>query len=185
MRAIVIMLAAVAVAAIAGGAAAQQAARPVATPGPVIEKYGPVFDVPDADLTADRSATYKVVFEVKDTPDDTSALNPAIVTLARFLNMQARAGVPLERLQLALVVHGPAIKDVLGHAAYRARHAVDNPNLDLLAALGRAGVRVYLCGQSAGARGVARDELAPDVRMALSAITAILHLEAEGYRLLQ
>ena len=58
---------------------------------------------------------------------------------------------------------------------------IDNPNLPLLEALKRAGVRVYLCGQSAGSRGITAAEMAPSVQMALSAMTAHLVLNAEGY----
>ena len=171
--------------AVAGAAAAQQAARPVATPGPVIEKYGPVFDVPGADLTADPSAVYKVAFDVTETPDDKLAVNPGIVSLARFLNLYARAGVPVKNLQLALVVHGAATKDVIGHPGYRTRYGADNPNLELLAALVDKGVRVYVCGQAMIARGVARDELGPDVKVAISATAALLELQSEGYRVVR
>ena len=182
MRAMVVMLAAVAV---AGTAAAQQAARPVPTPGPVFEKYGPVFDVPNADLTADPSAVHKVVFDVTESPDDKSAVNPAIVSLARFFNLYARAGVRLDHLQLAMVVHGAAAKDIIGHPGYRKRYGADNPNLELMAALVEKGVRVYVCGQAMIARGIARGELAPDVKVAISATAALLELQSEGYRIVR
>jgi len=165
--------------------AGAQEAAPRRRPGPVIEKFGPVFDVPNPDLTADPSMTYKVVFEIGESPDQKDATNPGIETLARFLNMQARAGVPVKNLQLAMVVHASATKDLMDDAGYRRRYGVDNPNLQLVAALQRAGVRVYVCGQSLASRGVARDELAPNVGVALSALTAVLQLQADGYRLMQ
>jgi len=171
--------------AVAGTAAAQQATRPVPTPGPVFETYGPVFDVPDPALAPDPSAVQKVVFDVPESPDDKSAVNPGIVSLARFFNLYARAGVPVKNLQLALVVHGAATKDVIDHPGYRKRYGTDNPNLDLMAALAAKGVRVYVCGQAMAARGVARDELAPGVGVALSATAALLQLQSEGYRVVR
>ena len=187
MRAMVVMLACAAAVAVAGagGAAAQEAARPKATPGPVFMKYGPVFDVPHVDLTPDPTAVHKVVFDVTESPDDTSAVNPGIVSLARFFNLYARAGVSPEHLQLAIVAHGAATKDVIGHAGYRKRYGADNPNLELMAALVDKGVRVYVCGQALAARGVARDELAPDVKVAPSATAALLQLQSEGYRVVR
>jgi intracellular sulfur oxidation DsrE/DsrF family protein len=169
---------------LASSAEAQVAAAERRT-GPVIERFGAVFDVPNPDLTADPSMIYKVVFEIGESADQKDAINPAIETLARFLNMQARAGVPVKNLQLAMVVHASATKDLIDHAGYRRRYGVENPNLDLIVALQGAGVRVYVCGQSMASRGVARAELAPNVGVALSALTAMLQLEAEGYRLLQ
>src|SRR3990170_692781 len=113
MRAMVVMLVCAAAVAVAGAAAVEQAARP--TPGPVFEKYGPVFDVTES-------------------PDDKSAVNPGVVSLARFFNLYARAGAPPKNLQLALVAHGAATKDVVGHPGYRKRYGADNPNLELMAA---------------------------------------------------
>ncbi len=95
--------------------------------------------------------------------------------------MHGKAGVSPERLKVAIVVHGAASKDVLSNDAYRKRHGVDNPNLPLLVALKKAGVRIYLCGQSAGSRDIAAAEMAAPVEMALSAMTAHLVLNSEGY----
>ena len=46
--------------------------------------------------------------------------------------MHAQAGVDPQDMELALVVHGSAGKDLLGHEGFRARHGVDNPNFDML-----------------------------------------------------
>lgn len=155
-----------------------------ASPGPVIQGFGAVFDVPSPDLKTPTDATYRVVFDVGRGADSPTAVNAGIETLARFLNMHAREGVPLERMRLALVLHGNAGKDALQNAAYRERYGVDNPNLPLLEALSRAGVQMYLCGQTAMSRGLPKEKLAPQVQMALSAMTALVHLQDQGYRLI-
>ena len=54
----------------------------------------------------------------------------------------------------------------------------------LLAALDEAGVEIYLCGQTAVHRGLPPDELAPQVQLALSAMTVLVTLQAEGYALI-
>ena len=167
----------------AGPATAGEAARPART-GPVIEEYGPVWEIPEAAFATPKDQTYRVVFDVSKTPEDDGALNPRLESAARFLNMHARAGVPLNRIHLALVVHGPAGKDLLGHEAYRKRFGKENPNLELLRALRKAGVAVILCGQTAAYRGFERGELAREVDLALSAMTAQVALQAEGYALI-
>jgi intracellular sulfur oxidation DsrE/DsrF family protein len=53
--------------------------------------------------------------------------------------------------------------------------------LPLIDALNRAGVRIYLCGQSAAGRGVKWDEITPMVKVALSAMTMHAELAREGY----
>ncbi|HVC19784.1 MAG TPA: DsrE family protein [Vicinamibacterales bacterium] len=158
--------------------------KPATHDGPIIKGYGAVFPVPDAGFKPPLDHVFKVVFSVTAVPKSVSALNPGINTVARFLNMQAQAGVPLKNMKLALVLHGPAGQDALDDAGYRSRFHTANPNLPLLDALHRAGVAIYLCGQTAAARGFHRGELAPPVTLALSAMTVITTLEGEGYVLM-
>lgn len=152
--------------------------------GPVIDGFGPVYAVPHPDFATPLNREYRVVFEVADAPAALDQVNPRIATLARFLNMHAQAGVPRENLHLALVLHGESGKYALNDAAYRRRYGVGNPNADLLRALHDAGVRVVLCGQTAAHRGLPADELAEPVELALSAMTALVVFQADGYQLI-
>ena len=160
-------------------------AQALSTPrsGPVIDGYGAVYAVPDVDYDTPVDHVYRVVFDVSGSAESPDQINASINTLARFLNMHAQAGVPPENLQLALVLHGGAGKDALHHDAYRKRFGMENPNLPLLEALQEAGVRVYLCGQTASHRGYPKKDLAAPVQLALSAMTALVTLQAEGYEL--
>ncbi len=161
------------------------AAQALSTPrsGPVIGGFGAVYAVPDVDYPTPADHVYRVVFDVSGSPETPDQLNASINTLARFLNMHAQAGVLPENLLLALVLHGGAGKDALHHDAYRKRFGTENPNLALLVALQQAGVRIYLCGQTASHRGYPKKDLAAPVQLALSAMTALVTLQAEGYEL--
>lgn len=150
--------------------------------GPVIEHYGAVYDIPNPDFPADPEQVFKVVFDVYDSPGGPEALNVQLNTIARFLNMHARAGMPVEHMQVAAVLHGGAGKDALNNKGYRKRFGIDNPNLGIIQELHEAGVRFYICGQSAAKRGFAREELAEPVGVALSAMTVLLQLQAKGYK---
>jgi len=158
-----------------------EAQQPQRRSGPVIHAAGDVFDVPQPDFATPLDMTYRVAFEISQTPESPGQINTNLATVARFLNMHVRAGIPLERLQLAVVVHGPAGKDVLDNAAYRERTGVDNPNVELIQELTGAGVQIILCGQTAASRGLPRDHLAPNVQLALSAMTALAVLQERGY----
>lgn len=149
--------------------------------GPIIESAGAVFSVsPDMPTPTDRD--YKVAFEVATPAPSPDRMNQSINTVARFLNMHAQAGVPADRLSGAIVAHGAASFELLDDEAYRTRFGVDNPNGDLIRELIAAGQPVILCGQSAVSRGVPTDGLIPGVQVALSAMTAFLLLQDEGYR---
>ena len=155
-----------------------------ASTGPVIEQYGPVYDYPSAVFKLDPGVRYRSVMDVSESPESTTDLNRHIESAARYLNMHVRAGVPLENLELALVLHGSAGKDALSDGAYASRHGSSNPNSQLLEALHEAGVRIYLCGQTAGFRGFGGYELNPVVSVATSAMSVLTRLQVEGWALL-
>lgn len=157
---------------------------PGATTGPVVEGYGPVFPVEEGAFALASDRSYKVSKDLASTSGSVEEINRGIDSVARFLNMQAQAGTAPGTLDMALIVHGAAIKDLLTDAAYRERFGVDNPNTGLLSGLSKAGVTIYLCGQTAAARGFGSEELSPAVTMALSAMSAHVQLQSEGYTLI-
>ena len=83
------------------------------------------------------------------------------------------------------MLHGGAAKDALTQEAYRSRYQSDNPNVELMRQLAGAGVRLYICGQSMGARGFERAEIAGPVGIALSAMTVLVTLQGEGFQLIR
>ena len=64
------------------------------------------------------------------------------------------------------------------------RYGSDNPNLDLLMKLHEVGVAFYACGQSMGFSGISKSDLAPPVKVALSAMTMMTVLQSAGYALI-
>ena len=157
---------------------------PSASRGPLIDRFGPVYGVAEPGFVTPLGLEYKAVFDVGPSPEDPAAVNPRIESLARFLNMHARAGVKPANMHLALVLPGPAGKDALSGPAYKRRHGVENPNAALLEALRAQGVEIVLCGQTAVHKGFKRDEIAPSVATSLSAMTALVALQAQGYGLI-
>ena len=153
--------------------------------GPVIQEYGTTFAVEDPDFEINPKKKFKLVFDVHDTADDPASVNPMLNTLARFINMHAHAGVPLKNIQVAGVIHNKASKDALNNEAYRRQYGVDNPNIPLMEALEAAGAEIYICGQSINARKIDPDHLAAPVQTALSAMTVLVSLQAEGYAVIR
>ncbi|MGI9223583.1 MAG: DsrE family protein [Woeseiaceae bacterium] len=152
--------------------------------GPVIKDYGPTYLIEDRDVALEDGFVYKAVFDIAAYRGEVTSLNAELVSVARFLNMHARNGTPPGDMDLAIVVHGAALRNLLTHNAYRKRHDIDNPNLDLLIDLHDAGVRIMVCGQSMAFGGIERSELASRVEVGLSAMTLLTVLQSEGYALL-
>ncbi len=153
--------------------------------GPIIEKYGEVWTIENPDFKTDTSQEFKVVFDVMDSPSSHDEINKKLETAARFLNMHAQSGVPKSQLKVALIVHNQASKDIAHDEAYRKRFGVSNPNSGLIKALLGADVEIIYCGQSSFSRDFPKEDLIPGVKMALSAMTASIQLQNEGYRLIK
>ena len=153
--------------------------------GPVIKDFGPHYpDAAPGFVTATVSDTH-VVFDIARSDQDADLVNPRIETAARFLNMHAANGIDPAQMHLALVIHGAAAGDVLSDSAYKQRNGIANPNSPLIAQLADAGVEFIVCGQTAAYRGFSAEEFAPNVKQALSAMTALVTLQNKGYALIQ
>lgn len=176
--------AAVVALALAANAIAQEQEPVERSTGPLIEHYGPVFEVPNAQNPAEIMLGVKAAFDVSEVAITPQDVNRRIETVARYMNMHAANGVPVERIEAAVVIHGGATRATLSNAAYRQRFGSDNPNLPMLKALTDAGVEIYLCGQSAASRGFGRAEISELVKVSLSAMTAHVQLQSQGYALI-
>tara|TARA_R110002020_G_scaffold387546_1_gene598277 strand:+ start:84399 stop:84935 length:537 start_codon:yes stop_codon:yes gene_type:complete len=152
--------------------------------GKVIENYGTTFSVPNPDFKTDTDLIFKVVFDIAKAPENPADLNRYFNTVARFLNMHKNAGIPQENLKPVMVVHGEAAMGLLKNEFYKEKYGVDNPNLDLLEALHAAQVPVILCGQTAGSKGLTKENTWQYAQFALSAMTALIQLQNDGYQLI-
>jgi intracellular sulfur oxidation DsrE/DsrF family protein len=153
--------------------------------GPIINDFGEVYKVENPDIIVDPTQDYKAVFDVGSSPKEHVSINKSIETGARFLNMHAQAGVPKEKIKVALVLHGSASKDVLTNKAYNKKYGIDNPNIKLINALTDAGVQVILCGQSAAYNTIKKEDMIPSTKLSLSAMTALVLLQNQDYRLIK
>jgi len=145
--------------------------------GDVIPEYGKIAPVPDA-AALPSTTRFKLAIDIVD-GGESGAVNRKFVTAASFLNLQHANGIPTDNVDIALVVHGSAYRDLLRDEAYGG----DNPNAELLAALQKYRVKVFYCGQSAAARDVSAADLLPGVELTHSATTTHVLLQQQGYAL--
>jgi intracellular sulfur oxidation DsrE/DsrF family protein len=159
---------------------AYAAPRPGFHPGPVFTTFGPIATVA-SDMPIAKDTVLRTGFNVSEKAKP-GELSRAIESAARFINMHVDAGVPLANIHVAIVVHGPASTDLLKPEAYAARNdGAANGSADAIAALTARGVEIWQCGQSAAAMSIAKGDLLPNVKMALSAMTAFALLQQRGY----
>ena len=151
------------------------------TTGPVFEDFGPHASVEITDpLPADTHLRHS--FDVASAAEG-GRFNRGFESAARFVNMHAANGVNPDRIDVAVVVHGGAVLDLLTDEAWAARdlEGDTNPGGANVREMLDAGVRFIVCGQSAAGQGVANEDLIEGVEVSLSAMTAHALLQQQGY----
>ncbi len=146
---------------------------------PVIQQYGKVVKLPDS-VHQPRNGS-KIVVDVTQ-GGDPDKLNSALEKVCRYVNIYTGAGQTPAIVEIAVVLHGDATLTILRNDIYAARfNTKDNPNLSCLHELNQAGVKVSVCGQSLIGKGAKPTEVSEHAQVAVSALTSLVNLQAEGY----
>lgn len=131
----------------------------------------------------DPSLEYKLVFKVSaKNPDSISnEISRSFDEVARILNLHVAAGIPAYKLHPVIVIQGAALESVMNNDAFNKNHSFDNPNISMIKDMVRTGAKFISCGQSMAFQEIKRENLLPDVKVAISARTAISGYQAQGY----
>ncbi|WP_437188326.1 DsrE family protein [Planctomicrobium sp. SH668] len=122
----------------------------------------------------------KIVFDItiSNKPEE---VNAGLERAARVLNLYGAGGMNTRDVQISLVLHGDAAFCVQTDAS-----ATDskNPNRELIAALNRAGVEIFVCGQTLARKKIPHSNVSEGVTIATSAMTALVNHQVDGYSLM-
>lgn len=144
---------------------------------PAVPGFGAVVPLPGAAEPVAKGT--KVVIDVTAAGKD-GAPPPGLVRAATLLNLAAASGLKPGDVEVVVVLHGDATIDSLTDAA---RGMTGHPPVGgkLIDALGRAGAKVLVCGQSLARKGYDPGGVRPGVVVAASAVTALANLQARGF----
>ncbi len=148
---------------------------------PVIKGYGPVQPLPNAAIQPDKSIKYRVLFDITAKSERIEHPNPGLSHTARFINVMASAGVMPGQMELVAIIHGDTTLYVLKNEIFKEKYKMDNPNLQLIKDLKKAGVQLYVCGQAFSDFNFKPEWLNPDISMALSALVVVPTYHLKGY----
>jgi intracellular sulfur oxidation DsrE/DsrF family protein len=152
---------------------------------PAVERYGGIFQIPHAVEKPDPKMKYNIVVEVERESEKPDSLSWALNNVARLVNLHVIGGVPKENLDVVIVLHGGATYITMANEQYQKKYKKDNPNLDLFHELSKAGVKIFVCGQSLINRKVDQTKMAPEVKVATSMLTTLTTYQLKGYALLK
>ncbi|MCA9118701.1 MAG: DsrE family protein [Planctomycetaceae bacterium] len=146
---------------------------------PRIKDHGKVVRLPSA-AEQPRNGSKICVDVTAGGPAE--AMNPAVEKVARFVNIYAGAGDKPADVSITVILHGDATLTALGAEAYATKFGLDgNPNLPLFRKLKEAGVELLVCGQAISHKGISLDDIAVDVKVAVSALTVNVNRQSDGY----
>lgn len=160
------------------------AQQTVVKTGPIIENFGKVYQIDAPHLMLKTITEYKVIFDIYTDSSKENDINPLLNSVARYLNMHAQQGISIENMKIAVVLHGAATKSAINETAFQKKYDTPNPNKELMEELAKANVELYVCGQSFLANGFEINEKSPTIKLALSALTALVEYQQNGYQII-
>ena len=168
-------------------AALAMAGPALAVPGQrLVPDFGAYRDIPDAFDTPDPALRYKIIFEMTAPARDAAKPHHGLEKVARMVNLLSIHGVDIQPGDMVVAIHGQASRATLTGAAHVKRHdGAANPNVEIIRQLTAAGVSIRLCGQVMQALGYGKDELNPDVKVDVSAITTVATMQMRGYAVMK
>jgi len=146
-------------------------------------EHSGVVPVNDVTEVPDPKLEYKMLFEVTyGTPDSIAGKpNYALVDIARTINLHVAAGIPENKIIPVIVVHAAALDAISNNAHYREHYHMDNPNRKLISDLEKAGAKFIACGQAMAFLSIRKEDLLPEVKVALSAQPILTSYQLKGY----
>jgi intracellular sulfur oxidation DsrE/DsrF family protein len=153
---------------------------------PLIKNSEMSFALPVPLVTdkADPSIKYKLVFNMTIWSRDSISkqkINEGLAEIGRIINLHAAAGVPKENLELAIIVHGPALNVFLKNDVYQKKFKTNNPNLDILKQFINLKTSLVACGQAELFLNIPATDMLPEVKTAYSAKVALSTYQLKGY----
>lgn len=162
---------------------------------PVIPGFGGVHPRPDADVVPDPKDDYKIFVDVVSTSKNPTRMYGSLERLARLVNLMGYAKVPADHVHIVALLDRRSGMAALTDAAYAremehfrpklASKDMKNPNLPVLHALKKTGVKLMLCSQAMAELGLKDSDIDPSVTITLSALTDPVVYGHRGYTFMQ
>ncbi len=125
---------------------------------------------------------HKVIFDIRSASLDGEAPHDGLVQVAQLLNLYGAAGLTADDVRVCVVLQREAVNSVLSDESKSSRNSTaTNPSLPLIRELQKSGVEVFVCGQSLQTLQISRDSIDAGIPVSLSAATAVLNRQSDGY----
>lgn len=147
-------------------------------------KWSGVLPVSNVTEKPDVFIQYKLLMEeVIPIKDSVAAkdISEGLSEVGRIINLHIASGIPKNKLDVVVVVHGPALYALYTNKAYKKKYGIDNPNIVLINELMKNGVKFIACGQAMNFFDVKQEEMVPNIKISLTAQTVLSNYQLKGY----
>lgn len=153
---------------------------------PIVKGYGGIYEIENVVEQLKEDKQVKIIVELVSGNESPEEYSFWVNNIARLMNLHGIEGVSPANLDVKVIVHGPAIFDLLSHGNYFEKYRIPkNPNIVVLEALDEAGADIIICGQSLIMMDLGRNEIWKKTQVATSALTTITKNVADGYVLIK
>lgn len=151
---------------------------------PVIKEADGFIVLKDAKVQPDKRRVYKAIYDATKSSKDSSQILPALNMAGSELNALGVCDIPLTNAKFVIVFHGAAIDGILDNQHYIKKHGINNPNLNVLTELKKAGVQLFVCGQNLVAENIDPKIISKDVTVASDALIVLMSYQNDGFALM-
>lgn len=147
-------------------------------------KWSGVIPVTNVTEKPDPSMQYKLLMEEVIPIKDSAAakeISEGLAEVGRIINLHIASGIPKNKLDVVVVVHGPALYALHTNEVYKKKWGIDNPNIVLINELMKNGVKFIACGQAMNFFDVKQEEMVPNIKISLTAQTVLSNYQLKGY----
>ena len=131
----------------------------------------------------DPSLDYKLLFDIWSSNPDSIAkeINLNLAEISRVINLHVASGIPLKKIFPVIIAHGPVLNALTNNEYYKEHFNMDNPNIRIINELSALGTKFIACVQAMAFQGLKKEALLPNVKVTLTAKTALSSYQLKGY----
>ncbi len=153
---------------------------------PVINagEWSGVLPVKNIQARPDATQKFKLLINLTLWDGDTASvrkISGGIGEIGRLINLHVAAGIPMENLDIVVVVHRSALFAFLTDSAYQGKYKSKNPNLETIKKMSAMDVKFIGCGQAEQFLSIQEIDLVPEIRTALTAQVMLSNYQMKGY----
>lgn len=147
-------------------------------------KWSGVLPVSNVTEKPDPAMQYKLLMEEIIPIKDSAAakeISEGLSEVGRIVNLHIASGIPKNKLDVVVVVHGPALYALYTNEVYKKKWGIENPNIVLINELMKNGVKFIACGQAMNFFDVKQEEMVNNIKISLTAQTVLSNYQLKGY----